>query len=242
MEEHRYSDRFYRTWQKPPDLHSFHVQIAETDLQIYAERNLHAEAQELARTCRRHIEETIERHPCFRTSLKPVSITSPYAIVNEMLEKSSRADVGPMAGVAGAVAEYVGLGLLPYSGEMIVENGGDLFIRSRLDRVMLVYAGEGSPFRDRIRVKLRGSEDSRGVCTSSGRIGHSLSFGRTDATVIIAPSAVTADVCATAVGNRVLEPADLEDALRFLDEQGEITGALILVEDRMGVWGDVELV
>jgi ApbE superfamily uncharacterized protein (UPF0280 family) len=107
---------------------------------------------------------------------------------------------------------------------------------------MLVYAGEDSPFRDRIRVKLRGSEDTRGICTSSGRIGHSLSFGRTDATVIIAPSAVTADAFATALGNMVRKPSDLKDAFSFLDEQVGITGALILVEDRMGVWGDVELV
>jgi ApbE superfamily uncharacterized protein (UPF0280 family) len=242
MEEHPYRGRFYRAWQRPPDLHSFHVQVDETDLQIYAQNDVRAEAQELVRRYRRQIVETIEHHPGFETALKPMSVASPYPIVADLLEKSMLAGVGPMAGVAGAIAEYVGRDLLPLSGELIVENGGDLFMRSSADRVLLVYAGESSPFRDRIRLKLRGSGDCRGVCTSSGSIGHSLSFGSTDASVIIASSAVTADVFATAVGNMVHEPADLEKALGFLEKQEGIQGALVLLKDRMAVWGDVELV
>ena len=241
MLDHLYSERFYRTWQKPPGLHSFHVQVAETDLQIYAYKNLYAEARELTLHCRRQIEETIETHPSFKTSLKPLRINTPYTVVADMIEKSARAGVGPMAGVAGAIAEYVGHGLLPFSEELIVENGGDIFVRSNIDRTMLVYAGEASPFRGKLRLRLRGKETPCGVCTSSGRVGHSLSLGNTDATVIIARSAVTADVFATAVGNRVREPADLEDAFRFLEKQEEIMGALILVNDRMGAWGDIEL-
>jgi len=170
-----------------------------------------------------------------------MSIASPYPIVADLLEKSCLAGVGPMAGVAGAIAEYVGRGLLPLSGELIVENGGDLFMRSSADRVLLVYAGESSPFRDRVRLKLRGSGDCRGICTSSGSIGHSLSFGCTDASVIISSSAVTADAFATAVGNMVHEPADLDRVLGFLEEQAGIQGALVLLKDRMAVWGDVEL-
>jgi ApbE superfamily uncharacterized protein (UPF0280 family) len=236
-----YSERFYRKWQKPPDLTSFHVQAGETDLQIYAESNLYSQAEKLVLESRCFIEETIALHPRFRTSLKPLNIGSPHSLIREMIETSTYADVGPMAGVAGAVAEYVGRGLLGETDELIVENGGDLFIRSMHERTLLVYTGEESPFENRIRLRLRGDQKSRGVCTSSASIGHSLSLGATDATVIIATSAITADVFATAAGNMVKKPSDIEGALAFLSKQADILGALVIIGDRLGAWGDIEL-
>jgi len=145
-----------------------------------------------------------------------------------------------MAGVAGAVAEYVGSGLLPYTDDLIVENGGDLFMKSQSDRIMLVYAGEDSPFRDRLILKLKARQEPYGVCTSSAHIGHSLSLGKTDATVIIAPSAITADVFATAIGNLVKNEEDIERGLELVQDCGELLGALVVIGERVGAWGEIE--
>ena len=237
-----YRERCYRRWQKPPDLTAFRIQQGETDLQIYAQPNLSSRAAELTARYRMQIKETIQEHPQFQTSLEPLTLETPYRIVDEMLEKSGLAGVGPMAGVAGAISEYVGSGLLPYSDDLIVENGGDLFIKSQSDRTMLVYAGEDSPFRDRLILKLKARREPYGICTSSAHIGHSLSFGKTDATVIIASSAITADVFATAVGNLVKTEEDIDKGLQLVQDCGECFGALIVIGERVGAWGEIEFV
>jgi ApbE superfamily uncharacterized protein (UPF0280 family) len=235
-----YRERFYRRWQNPPDLVSISVQQGETDLQIYAQSDLSSRAADLTARYRRQIEETIGQHPQFQTSLVPIDLESPYPIVREMIEKSELAGVGPMAGVAGAIAGYVGSGLFPYSDDLIVENGGDLFIKSQSDRTMLVYAGEDSPFRDSLILKLKARQEPYGVCTSSAAIGHSLSFGKTDATVIVAPSAITADVFATAIGNLVKNEDDIERGLELVRDCGVCFGALIVVGQGVGAWGEIE--
>jgi hypothetical protein len=237
-----YKRRFYRDWQKPEDLLSFSIKIKETDLQIYADADVSEIASRLTALYRGQIEETIQNYPCFLSSLSPINISSSYEIINRMVEKSSLAGVGPMAGVAGAIAEFVGNDLLTYCRELIIENGGDIFIKSSKERKILIYAGEDSPFKNKLGIRFRGGEKPWGICTSSGRIGHSLSFGKTDATIIIAPSAITADVFATATGNIVKSEDDIDRALSFVEHSGEVTGAIILIGRKMGVWGDVELI
>ncbi|MBN2322265.1 MAG: UPF0280 family protein [Spirochaetes bacterium] len=237
-----YRKRFYRNWQNPDGLVSFSVRCRETDLMVYAEKNLAEKALVLVRKYRSQIEATIKENPCFSTSLIPLEVKTPYRIITEMVDKSRLAGVGPMAGVAGAIAEFTGRELLEDTEGIIVENGGDVFIRSRKDRTVLVYAGEESPFRDRVRILLRGREEPFGVCTSSRTIGHSKSFGNTDAVVVVASSAVTADVFATAVGNRVKRPDDLEPAIEYVRSFPDISGLLIMIGDRMAVSGEIELV
>lgn len=209
---------------------------------MYSNLNIYDRALSAAIKYRKQIEETIKKHPSFLKSLVPIELRYRYKIINTMLQKSTMAGVGPMAGVAGAVAEFVGLDLLPYAAELIIENGGDIFIRSKKDRTMLIYAGEESPFKDKIKIRLRGRDRPFGVCTSSGRVGHSISLGNTDATVIIARSTVTADVFATAVGNIVKNEYNLDEALEFGQACDELQGGLILIGKKMAVWGDIELV
>jgi ApbE superfamily uncharacterized protein (UPF0280 family) len=242
MKESEYTQRFYRRWQKPPGLHFFSVHYGETDLAIYAAKDLSHEAYGLVKKYRNHIEDTIIKHPEFKTSLSPVNTSSPYSIINEMIEKATLTGIGPMAGVAGAIAEYVGKELLSSTDEIIIENGGDIFIRTLKDRTVLVYAGEDSPFKDRIKIKLRKKQDCIGVCTSSRSIGHSLSFGNTDAVVVIASSTITADCLATALGNVVKTKNDIEEALKFAESFKEIQGGLIIIDDIMAAFGEIELV
>ncbi|MGQ9615985.1 MAG: UPF0280 family protein [Spirochaetota bacterium] len=242
MKPSEYTFRFYRDWQKPEDLLSFSIKIKETDLQIYADEDVSEIALRLTAFYREQIEETVRNYPCFLSSLIPINISSPYDIINRMVEKSSLAGVGPMAGVAGAIAEFVGNALLSHCKELIIENGGDIFIKSSKDRKILIYAGEDSPFKNKLGIRLRGGEKPRGICTSSGQIGHSLSFGKTDATIIIAHSAITADVFATATGNIVKSEDDIDKALNFAERSGEVSGAIILIGKKIGVWGDVEFI
>lgn len=237
-----YSDRFYRRWQNPDGLISFPVQYRETDLMVYAEKDLTEKTLLLVKKYRSQVEETIAENPHFRTSLSPIDLKTPYGMIAEMLDKSRLAGVGPMAGIAGALAEFVGRELLELTDEIIIENGGDIFIRSLQDRTVLVYAGEDSPFKDRVRLLLKGQEVSFGVCTSSRTIGHSKSFGNTDAVVVIASSAITADVFATAIGNRVKSPDDLDSAIEYIQSFPEVSGALILIGDKMAVSGEIQLV
>lgn len=237
-----YTRRFYRDRQDPDGLVAYPVRCRETDLMVYAEKDLAEKTLALVKKYRSQIEETIERNPDFKTSLSPVDLKTNYRIISEMLDRSMLAGVGPMAGVAGALAEYVGKGLLPFTNELIIENGGDVFIQSMKDRRVLVYAGEDSPFKDRVRLFLKGRDTPFGVCTSSRTIGHSRSFGNTDAVVVIASSAITSDVFATAIGNRVKSPDDLDSAIEYAREIPDITGVLILIGDRMAVSGEIELV
>jgi len=235
-----YTDRFYRKWQKPEGLIPFRIQQGETDLQIYAASDLAVRAAELTVQYRKQLEETIGQYPQFQSSLKPLNIESPYSIIEDMIKKSKLAGVGPMAGVAGAIAEYVGSGLLPFSDELIVENGGDIFIKTQSDRTMHVYTGEESPFRNRLFLNLKERQKPYGICTSSAHIGLSLSFGSTDATVIVAQSAITADVFATAIGNLVKHEDDIDMGLAMVQDCGVCFGALIVIGGRIGAWGDIE--
>ena len=142
-----------------------------------------------------------------------------------------------MAAVAGAIAEYVGLGLLPYSRDVVVENGGDVFIRSKVSREMLLLA-ESSDFTG-MKIVIQPSPEPVGVCTSSGKLGHSLSYGKADAVMVIGPTASMADAAATGIANLIRSPSDIKKGLDRAQEIG-VLGVLILIEDQMGAWGNIE--
>jgi hypothetical protein len=145
-----------------------------------------------------------------------------------------------MAAVAGAIAQYVGADLLKLSPELIVENGGDIFLKSKGERVVAIYAG-GSPLSGKIGIRIKGAATPLGVCTSSGTVGHSLSFGRADAVVAVAKSAILADAAATAVGNRVKTVADITAGLEYAKGIDGLLGAVIILGEKFGAWGDVEI-
>ena len=237
-----YEPRTYRHWIKDTDLVSFNVVVRETDLHIRARSNLEADALEAVIECRSPLEGYIEDHPLFFSSLEPVSVEeSAPAIVKDMAQAAWLTGVGPMAAVAGAVAEVVGKRLLVHSPEIIVENGGDIFISSKSARIVGIYAGE-SKFRGRMGLKIEADETPCGVCTSSGTVGHSLSFGKADAAIIIAKSVALADAVATAVCNRVKSEEDIYNAVDFAKGIEEVDGVLIIFNNRLGAWGNVKLV
>ncbi len=228
----------YRRVVKTCDLITHKVLVNQTDLLVSGFRDLEEKAKSLVYKYRRQLEDYIDKHPSFVRAFCPLK-RDPFAprIVNSMIEAGSRANVGPMAAVAGAIAEYVGLGLLPYSRDVVVENGGDIFIRSKVRREMLLLA-ESSAFTG-IKIAIQPSPKPVGVCTSSGKLGHSLSYGKADAVMVVGPTASMADAAATGIANLIRSPSDIKKGLDRAQEIG-VLGVLILIQDQMGVWGNIE--
>ncbi len=236
-----YVARTYRNLVKTKDLTPFRVTIRETDLLLLAQRKLESETREAVIRYRWQIEEYILHHPEFHTNLTPVG-NDPHApkIVREMIKSSRLANVGPMASVAGAIAEFVGKDLIPFSPEIICENGGDIFVASSKERIVGVFAGK-SPLSLKVGLRIKPGDTPLGVCSSSGTVGHSLSFGRADAVCVLSKSASLADAAATSIGNLVKGKGDIERGLNYGSQIQGVIGVLIIVGKAMGVRGGLEL-
>jgi ApbE superfamily uncharacterized protein (UPF0280 family) len=237
-----YEKRKYRSVMKGAGLVTFQVMVKETDLWISAESDLTEKAISHVRECRRILETYIRKQPVFLSSMEPVDI-EPGApeLIQTMAGAGKKAGVGPMASVAGAVAEFVGRRLLNDTREVIVENGGDIFLSSKQDRTVSIFAGD-SPFSHKIGIRIKAERSPTGVCTSSGTVGHSTSFGMSDAVTVLSASPALADAAATAAGNLVRTPEEVQKGLDLLASIPGIDGGLIIAEKAMGVWGELELV
>jgi len=237
-----YQPRIYRNEIKDTGLVSFTVAVKETDLYIRAEGDLTAEALAAIHEIRSPLEEYIRDHPLFLHSLAPVEVENGAPeIVRVMAEAARLANVGPMAAVAGAVAEMVGRKLLTFSPEVIVENGGDIFLKVSNKRQIGIYAGE-STFTGKLAIEVEPGQTPLGVCTSSGTVGPSLSLGLADAAIVLAPSAALADAAATAVGNVVKSEQDIDAALERGKQIKGVSGIVVIKGGSMGAWGDIKLV
>ena len=237
-----YEPRFYRSWIRDIDLVSFNAAEKQTDLFIRAKRNLKDKALKSMLKHRASLERYIEHHPLFLTTLEPYQVgENAPVIVKEMAQASQAAGVGPMAAVAGAIAEAVGRDLLPWSPEIIVENGGDIFLKTEKRRLVGVYAGE-SPFTRRIALEIEPEETPLGICTSSGILGHSLSLGSANAVIALSPSTALADAVATAIGNIVKSTQDISKAIEKVQSMQGLHGIVIIKDDKIGVWGKVKIV
>jgi ApbE superfamily uncharacterized protein (UPF0280 family) len=238
-----YVPRFYRERTSPPGGRaSFNVLYRDTDLWIAADPGLEPLARARVLELRAELESYIARRREFLTSLEPLPDDgSAPDIAREMIAAARLAGVGPMAAVAGAVAEAVGRELLGHSPDVIVENGGDIFIKTSGPFLTGVFAGD-SPFSGKIGYDVETSGQPLGLCTSSGTVGHSLSFGRADAVTILSQTAALADAFATAVGNIVKARGDIEAGLAYARDHKEIKGCGIIVGDGIGLYGDLRLV
>lgn len=238
-----YRKRTYRNRVEHGALISFEVRIRETDLRILAGKELREEACAAVFQYRSQLEGYIARHPEFAATLAPLPLdpTAP-PIVKTMLAAGLAAEVGPMAAVAGAMAEYVGLALLAAgAGEVVVENGGDIYFCRNQESVVSIFAG-ASPLSNRVGLKIGAGRMPLGICTSSGTVGHSLSLGEADAVTVLAKDTALADAVATMAGNAVQPGQSLELALGKASGVPGILGVVIIRGEELGAWGEVELV
>jgi len=236
-----YEPRTYRHWIKDKDLISFNVVVGETDLYIRALTNLKRKALKLVLKYRNTLERYIKQHPSFLTSLEyiPIGEDAPL-IVKEMSKAAEKVRVGPMASVAGVIAEFVGNELSAFSPELIVENGGDIYLKSSRKRIIGIYAGK-SPLTGKIGLEIDGQDTPLGVCTSSGTVGHSISYGRADAVIVLSKSATLADAAATAIGNLIVQPDDITKGIEFAKGIEGLKGVIIIEGDNIGLWGEVKI-
>ncbi len=236
-----YQPRTYRHWIKSQDLVPFTVVVRETDLYIRAASNLKRKALKLVLKYRDMLERYIEQNPLFLTTLKPIPIADDAPrIVRLMAESTAPVGVGPMASVAGAISELVGYELLDFTPEVIIENGGDIFIKSLRKRLVGIYAGD-SPLTGKIGFEIDAADTPIGISTSSGTVGHSLSFGKADAVVTVCRSSALADAAATAIGNVVMSADTIADGIELAKGIPNLRGVIIIKDDQMGAWGNIKL-
>jgi ApbE superfamily uncharacterized protein (UPF0280 family) len=237
-----YQPRTYRNWVKNKDLVTFNVIVEETDCYFSATTNLAAKARKSIFKYRAMLKKYISSNPLFLTTLEPFSVEKDAPmIVKAMAEASTKACVGPMAAVAGAIAQFVGADLANYSTDIIVENGGDIYLNSRQNRFIGIYAGQ-SPLSGKIGLEIAAGDTPLGISTSSGTVGHSLSFGKADAVVILAENAILSDAVATAVGNLIMTAQDFSKGIETAQKIPGVTGILIIKDEDLAAWGAIKLI
>jgi ApbE superfamily uncharacterized protein (UPF0280 family) len=238
----KYEERTYRSLINKDNLTSYNVKIDESDLFISSDVNVKDEAFKSLGRHRLSLETYIKNNPDFRTSLLPLpedNLSPP--IIRDMLSCAKICGVGPMASVAGAISEFVGHDLLRHTENIIIENGGDIFIKSKNKLTASVYAGS-SPLSYKVNFIVKPEETPLGICTSSATVGPSLSFGKADAVCVISRSATLSDAAASAIGNKVKSRNDIKTALDYGIKIQGVQGIIIICGSDMGAIGKVELV
>ena len=238
-----YCERTYRRVENS-GLVSSTVKLAETDLHILAPEKVADQALQLVTEVRSRIEHYIAAHPFFLEALVPLPLDDQAPeVVRQMLVAGLCTGVGPMAAVAGVVAQWVGRKLRAAGcAEVIVENGGDLYVARNRTCTVAVYGGD-SPLSGRLGICLQPASMPCGVCCSSGTIGHSLSMGKADAVVVVASDTALADAAATRLGNEVGKSRQsINQALALAETIEGLSGVLVLSGAQLGAWGDIELV
>ncbi|NLW81295.1 MAG: UPF0280 family protein [Desulfovibrionales bacterium] len=233
--------RSYRAAQQP-DLISFQIVIEQTDLWVAARRDLSVLVADEVRLLRAQIQAYATIHPEFIPALSPLT-ADPRApeVIQRMCRAAQLTGVGPMAAVAGTIAQLVAEKFQNQSPDILVENGGDTYLCSTRDRHIGILSVPGEGLRLCVPVQAR--EFPCSFCASSAKIGHSLSFGNADLVVTRSRDAALADAAATALAN-LLKNAAAMDRVLALAQQWEATGldgVFAQCEGRVGVWGRMQL-
>ncbi|MDO9547420.1 MAG: UPF0280 family protein [Candidatus Marinimicrobia bacterium] len=243
-----YEPRLYREIPQNDRFFRLEISYLETDLWIacapaISEHRLREFVIGTITTLRNDIGEYNRNHREFRDSLSPLPL-DPDApiIIQKMLNAANQANVGPMAAVAGGFAEEIGKRIKTefYPEELIVENGGDIYIDINQAVLIRVYAGD-SPLSNKIALKVSPEYSPLGICTSSGKIGHSQSFGRADAVTIVCKDTAQADAYATAFGNTIQSVDDIDAVIAKTQSIPSIFSALVIVDDKIAVQGKFDI-
>jgi ApbE superfamily uncharacterized protein (UPF0280 family) len=189
---------------------------------------------------RKILEEYILRQPQFQNSLEPMELLPDAPLIaGRMHEASMKTGVGPMAAVAGIMAEFGAKAALDAGAEeAIVENGGDIYIYSKEDVYIGLYAGSNS-ICGKLAFQIKADTLPLAVCSSSSKMGHSLSFGSCDLATVISKDAALADAAATLACNLVKEPSDINGVVEKIAEIPGIIGITIVKGEKVGLAGEI---
>ena len=215
----------------------------ETDVLIKADSR---EAIDVAKKSiikhRNDLERYIARNPLFKLSLEPINVgAGAPKVVRLMAEATKLARVGPMAAVAGTLAQLaVEDAVVSGAKNILIDNGGDIFIHGNRQYTVAIHAGE-SPLSNKIALEIDAARLPLGVCTSSATVGPSLSFGEANAVTVLAKSGALADAAATAICNETRGgPEDgIKAGLRRAKVVPGLSAALVIYGKYVGSWGDL---
>ena len=187
---------------------------------------------------RQVLEHYIARHPDFQTALTPIALLADApAVAQRMARAAELVGVGPMAAVAGAMAQCAAqAGLEAGADEVIVENGGDIYLKTTGPVTIGLHTGTAE-IGDRLAFSLEAGETPLAICSSSGKMGHSMSMGQCDLATVVAKDAALADTAATEAANRIQTMDDVNAVVEFIAGIEGVDGALIVKDDRIGLAG-----
>jgi len=217
-----------------------HFQLNETIVTISAQEVSHIEAAKASiREQRGYLEAFIREDPYFMLTLEPYD--RPYYsapdIIKQMIQATNTFGIGPMAAVAGIIAKLAVEAMIEKGATYaVVDNGGDISMLNDRPTIIGIYAGSSS-IKD-LALELPPRMKPLGVCTSSGTIGPSISFGFADAALVISQDPALADAAATALGNAVSADETLDNCFKAIKKPG-IDGALVIRDDKLALWGDL---
>ncbi len=218
--------------------HKLHIK--ETIATVIAEDKYIPAAREEVMCRRKELEDYIVKNPAFSTSLKPCEVSADAPeIVQKMASASAKAGIGPMAAVAGSIAEYAVRAMIGKgASHVIFDNGGDIAMFLSSPVIVGIYAGKSGIKGLGFRFEPR--DEIIGICTSSATVGYSLSLGRADAAVVVSSDVILADVVATALGNAVKnnKSKQIEESLNTSMIDG-IEGMMAVIGDSVGMCGSL---
>jgi ApbE superfamily uncharacterized protein (UPF0280 family) len=222
------------------DLVRERFRLKQTIVTITAQEQDHLEAakEEIA-SQRALLEEFIRDDPFFMLTLEPYDrpIEKAPLIAREMVRAGAAIGIGPMSAVAGTIASFALEAMIRAGAtHAIVDNGGDVALVTDRKVLMGIYAGS-SPLKN-LAFEIPPRERPSGICTSSGTVGPSISFGSADAAIVVSEDVSLADAAATALGNAVGEDSPLSDSFKTVDKPG-IEGALVIRGEEMALWGEL---
>lgn len=244
-----WNERFYREQMTGKGMERIRIREEESDLLLFLSQRIdEKDVVQILRELRKELQEYITYDPRFLTSLVPIPLDHHSSrelepLLKKMEQAAYKADVGPMAAVAGAIAEELGLALQEKYPELevMIENGGDIYLSVNEEWTVGVFAGE-HPLSGILKFRVPKEMMPLGICTSAGTVGPSLSFGKADAVVVLSKDTALADAVATATGNLVSVKEDIQKGIDFAKNIEGVLGVLIVVEDGIGAWGGIELV
>lgn len=187
-----------------------------------------------------NIEAHISAFPEFKSSLVPLKIQDNISPEIESMYKAGIiTGIGPMSAVAGTVAMFSAqTALRNGASEVIIDNGGDIFLFSKNSIILGIFAGD-NPISGKLSFKITADLMPLSVCSSSSKMGHSLSFGNCDLVTVFSKNASIADSTATAVCNKIHTPEDMKSVLNKALSFEEVLGIFAVCDDKIAAAGNI---
>jgi len=215
-----------------------HFETGQTAVTILCEREYIKIAKDAIFEARSQIELKISEDPFFGTTYEPYEASvNDGVVVKRMCAASLKSSVGPMAAVAGAIAEYAVEKMSEAGAKYaVIDNGGDIALLTDREILIGIYADVGG---ERLSLRIPPTGRIVGICSSSASVGPSVSLGRSDISTVISDDVALADACATLLGNLVKGSDDLAGPLETVCDIDGVTGCLAYCDGSIAMCGDI---